>query len=167
MEELDTGLLLSKNNIQLHRNWFKEMTKLLGIIVQYKYPLENIKDYDLHGELKTSYSEPIRVGVIYNEHPNQWTMKKLGWVSELDEGLSIIHVPYDLPQLQVGSIFIIPAGVDGGEPRKFRVVKMSTIAVYPASVTCEIGPLFDSEFENSTKHDFTRTNFNAIKEEED
>ena len=165
MENFDTGLLLNKNNIQLHRNWFREMTKLLGIIVQYRYPIK--KDYDMYGELDANYSLPEPVGVIYDEHPNQWTMKKLGWVSELDEGLSIIHVPYDLKELQVGSIFVVPAGVDGGEPRMFRVIKMSTIAVYPASVTCEIGPLIKNDFESSQSQDFTRTNFNVLNEEED
>ena len=167
MENNDTGLLLNKSNIQLHRNWFKEMTKLIGIIVKYKYPMPAQKDYNLYGEIKTPYSEPITVGVIYDEHPNQWTMKKLGWVSELDEGLSIIHVPYDLKGLQVGSLFLVPPGVDGGEPRTFRVVKMSTIAVYPASVACEIGPMMETTFEESLAHDFTKTNFNAIVEEED
>lgn len=167
MEDRDTGLLLNKANIQLHRNWFKEMTKLIGIIVQYEYPLPDNKDYNLYGELKTAYSEPEPVGVIYDEHPNQWTMKKLGWVAEMDEDLSVIHVPYDLHGLQVGSLFLIPPGVDGGETRVFRVVKMSTIAVYPASVTCFIGPMIKDTFEESIARDYTRTNFNAIIEEDD
>lgn len=167
MENYDTGLLLNKADIQLHRNWFKEMTKLIGIVVGYKYPLPGNKDYNLYGELKTNYSEAIKVGVIYQEHPNQWTMKKMGWDSIMDEELSIIHVPYDLPGLQVGCLFLVPPGVDGGEPRLYRVVKMSTIAVYPASVACAIGPMMQDTFEESLAHDFTKTNFNAIIEEED
>jgi len=167
MENNDTGLLLNKQNIQLHRNWFKEMTKLIGIIVGYRHPLPDDKDYNLYGEIKTAYSEPIKVGVVYDEHPSQWTMRKLGWASEMDENLSVIHVPYDLPGLEVGCLFIIPPGVDGGSPRTFRVVKMSTTAVYPASVSCFIGPMMDDTFEESLAKDFSKTNFNAIAEEED
>ena len=165
MDERDTGLLLHKQDIQLHRTWFKEMTKLIGIIVKYKYPLKD-KHYNLHGEIDAHYSEPMTVGVIYDEHPNQWTMKKLGWNSELDEGLSIIHVPYDLKDLQVGSLFLIPPGVDGGEPRLFRVVKMSTTAVYPASVACEIGPMFENTFEKS-QFQHTNDNGNLLADDEE
>ena len=165
MEERDTGLLLHKQDIQLHRKWFKEMTKLIGIIVKYKHPLKD-KHYDLHGELQEHYSTPCEVGVIFEEHPKQWTMKKLGWVSELDEGMSIIHVPYDLEELQVGSLFLIPPGVDGGEPRLFRVVKMSTGAVYPASVTCEIGPMFESVFERSQLQ-HVDNNFSLLADDEE
>lgn len=58
------------------------MTKLLGINVIYRAPREG-KSYSGYGELESFYYEPILVGCIFNEHPNQWTMKKLGWDSEL------------------------------------------------------------------------------------
>ena len=81
MENLDTGLLLSKKDIELHRKWFVEMTRLLGINVLYRAPRES-KNYDLHGELDSKYYEPQVVGVIFQEHVDQKTMKKLGWNAE-------------------------------------------------------------------------------------
>jgi len=68
MENKDTGLLLNKNNLELQRKYFKEMTKLIGINVIYKAPRDS-KDYDLHGELDSKYYEPIKVGCIFDEHP--------------------------------------------------------------------------------------------------
>ena len=165
MDKVDTGLLLNPVNIKLHRQYFKEMTRLLGINVIYRAPRED-KHYNGHGELDTFYYEPQVVGCIYDEHPNQWTMKKLGWVAELDESTSVIHVPYDLPGLQAGALFIIPSALDHAAGRVFRVIKMSTITIYPASVACQIGPVYENTFEQS-QLDHSDNNFNLLADDED
>lgn len=77
MDNKDTGLLLNASNIKLHRQYFSEMVKLIGIQVLYRAPREG-KTYNGYGELDTFYYEPIKIGCIFNEHPTQWTMKKLG-----------------------------------------------------------------------------------------
>ena len=68
----------------------------------------------------------------------------MGWVAELQESSSIIHVPYDLPNLQVGAQFIVPCGIDHAKGRVFRVISMQNIMVYPASIACEIAPEYYS-----------------------
>ena len=73
----------------------------------------------------------------------------MGWMSELDENSSFIHVDYDLPNLQQGSMFIVPSGLDDGNGRLFRVVKMATSMVYPASITCEIVPEYTNAFDEA------------------
>lgn len=166
MENKDTGLLLNKNNLELQRKYFKEMTKLIGINVIYKAPRDS-KDYDLHGELDSKYYEPIKVGCIFDEHPTVWTMKKMGWNSELSDSLSVIHVPYDLEKLQVGALFIIPSGIDNGVGRLFKVIRMSTTMIYPASIACEIGPMYEDEIDNSLVQDFTKSNHNMLVDEEE
>ena len=165
MEGRDTGLLLNKEDIELHREYFKEMVELIGIIVLYRAP--KVKSQDLHGEIDAIYELPIPVGCIFDEHPTIWTMKKMGWNSELSESMSIIHVPYDLKGLQRGALFIIPSGIDGTKGRVFRVHRMSTSFVYPASIACEIGPVFENEFEKSNLHNFEETGFTLLREEED
>lgn len=149
MDNRDTGLLLDEHNIKLQREWFEEMCLLLGIRAMYRFPFPESKDRDINGELRAIYSDEVPVFVIYEENPPHKTMKKLGWVSELDEGLSIISVPYDLPNLQEGCLFSLPAGFDGAQRRVFKVIKMSGINIYPASITCEIGPIYDSDFDRS------------------
>lgn len=166
MDNKDTGLLLNGNNIKLHRQYFNEMVKLLGIQCIYRAPREN-KHYNGYGELDSFYYEPMVVGCIFEEHPKQWTMKKLGWNSELNEDVSLISVPYDTPKLQNGSLFIIPSGIDGAEGRVFRVLRMNTIGVYPASVTCVIGPMWTSVSEPSEVVDHKNNDFSLLNEEED
>lgn len=166
MNNSDTGLLLNKNNIKLHRDWFKQMTNLLGIKVIYRAPRES-KQYNGHGELESFYYEPIELGAIYDEHPNQRTMRKMGWDSELNDTSTIIHVPYDLEGLQVGALFDIPSGLDDAVARRFRVIKMHSIAVYPASITCELAPMWQNGMERTDVEDFTKTNFNVLIDPED
>ena len=159
------GLLLNKD-IKLHRIYFKQMVKLLGINCQYRFPL-NGKTYNLQGDLEASYSKPQTVGVIFQDHPDQKTLKKMGWVAELQEGSSIIHVPYDLEKLEVGALFEIPSGLDNAKPRLFRVISMQTIMVYPASIACEIAPEYFDTDEKTLTRDFTKTNFTVLVDHEE
>jgi hypothetical protein len=142
----DYGILLNKKNITLHRMWFKQCVALHGINCKYKAPLKN-KEYDIHGDLQTGYKPEIIVGCLFVEHPDQKSLKKAGWVAELQEGSSVIHVPYDLPDLQVGALFEVPSGLDNGKGRLFRVISMSNIMIYPASIACEIALEYESNDE--------------------
>lgn len=142
----DYGILLNENNIKLHRMWFKQCVALHGINCKYRAPVEN-KTYDRRGDLVTGYKPEILVGCLFVEHPDQKSLKKAGWVAELQEGSSIIHVPYDLPDLQVGSLFEVPSGLDSGKGRLFRVISMSNIMIYPASIACEIALEYESNDE--------------------
>lgn len=139
------GKLINKD-IKLHRMWFKQMVALHGINCKYRAPLPN-KTYDIYADLQTGYRPEIIVGCIFEEHPDQKSLKKAGWVAELQEGASIIHVPYDLPDLQVGALFDVPSGLDTSKGRLFRVISMSNIMIYPASIACEIALEYESNDE--------------------
>ena len=153
----DYGLLI-RGDIKLHRMWFKQLLTLHGINCKYRAPLPN-KANDIHGDLTTSYKPEIIVGCLFEEHPNQKSLRKAGWVAELQEGSSIIHVPYDLPDLQVGALFEVPSGLDNGKGRLFRVISMSNIMIYPASIACEIALEYESNDESHL--------INAAHEKED
>lgn len=141
------GLLLTPD-IRQHRQYFREMVKLLGIRVLYRAPKPG-KKYTTYAEIDAMYEQPILVGCIFDEHPSQRTLRKMGWMSELNENSSFIHVDYDLPGLQQGGMFIVPSGLDDGNGRLFRIVKMVTSIVYPASITCEIVPEYIDNFESA------------------
>lgn len=153
----DYGLLIGQD-IKLYRAWFKQMLALHGINCKYRAPLRN-KDHDMQGDLSTEYKPEIIVGCLFEEHPNQKSLKKAGWVAELQEGASMIHVPYDLPDLQVGALFEVPSGLDNGKGRVFRVISMSNIMIYPASITCEIALEYETNDEPRL--------FNVAHEQED
>lgn len=154
------GLLINKD-IKLHRFYFKEMVKLLGINCQYRAPMSN-KHFNKLGDLESDYFPAETVGCIFQEHPDQKTLKKMGWVAELQESSSIIHVPYDLKGLEVGALFSIPSGLDDAAPRLFRVISMQNIMVYPASIACEIAPEYQTTDELVSTRDFSKTNFNML-----
>lgn len=138
----DYGLLINKD-IKLYRSWFKQMTALHGINCKYWAPMPN-KTFDSKADLTSAYKPPIVVGCIFEAYPNQKSLKKAGWVAELQEGSSVIHVPYDLPDLQYGALFEIPSGIDNAEPRIFRVLSLSNTMIYPASISCEVALEYNS-----------------------
>ena len=77
MDEQNKYGLLLNDNIKLHRQYFKEMTELIGIKCIYKAPI-NAKTHDTHGDLDTHYYPSQLVGCIFQEHPDQKTLKKQG-----------------------------------------------------------------------------------------
>ena len=90
----------------------------------------------------------------------------MGWISELQENASVIHVPYDLDKLQQGWLFFIPSGLHNVPSRLFRVTKMSNSMVYPASITCEIVPEFENTYIEDNNN-FKHSSFNLLAEEDD
>ena len=161
MENIDTGLLLNKQNIQLYRMWFKQFLALHGLNVIHRAPRPG-KTYNGYGELDTFYYEPVGVSCIFDEHPNQKSMKKLGWNAELQDNPIVIHLPYDTEGLQAGSLIIIPSGLDNAQPRMFRVIQLSNIALYPCSISCELGLEWKNQEEKSETVDFSNSNFNVL-----
>ena len=158
--------ILNQTPVNLHRRYFEDMVKLRGVFCQYQFPLQN-KQYTVQGELSSSYSEPISVGCIFNDHIDQKTAKKLGWDSELQDQMTAISVPYDLENLQIGCLFKIPSAYDSTEGRLFRVVDMSAIAMYPASITCRLVQEYESTMTLAETHVFNNSDFNLLNQEDE
>ena len=159
------GLLLNQN-AKLHRQYFREAVKLIGIYVLYRAPKPG-KHYTQYNEIEDNYEEPLLVGCLFNDHPDQKTLKKIGWVAELQPNASLIQVDYDLPGLEQGALFIVPSGLDDGKGRLFRVISISNSMVYPSSVTCEIIPEYEDTMVEGYAYDYEFSDFNLIDEEED
>lgn len=158
------GSLLSPD-IKIYRKYFEEMVKLLGIQVVYYAPRPG-KHYTLQSEIATNFQDPEVVGVIFTEHPDQKSMRKLGWVSELQEGSSLISVPFDLHDIQAGALFAIPSGLDHTSGRLFRVTQLTNTMVYPASITCEIVPEYEDAIPSSKALDVTHNDFTFLRSED-
>ena len=165
MNETDKYGFLLTPDIKLHRQYFRELVKLQGIHVLYRAPLPD-KHWTTYAEIDSNYAKPILVGCIFVEHPNQQTMKKIGWVAELQENSSLIQVDYDLCALQVGALFIVPSGLDHAKGRLFKVVRMENSMVYPSSIICEIVPEYEDTFDNED-YNFENSDFNLLNEEDD
>ena len=165
MDNNDYGALMLEKNMKLHRHYFEEMCRLIGVKVIYRSPKQN-KKYTTYGEIDSNYEQPQSVWCIFEEHPDQQTMKKLGWNSELLENALIIHVPYDLPNLQQGSLFIVPSAIDNTKGRVFQVVKMTMSMIYPSSISCQIVPYYEDEF-TQTAFNYSQHNFNLLNGEDE
>lgn len=164
MEDSKYGMLYNKNAL-LHRQYFNEMVKLIGIQSIYYQPRPD-KHWTTYAEIKSNYFEPIVVGCIFNDHLDQRTMKKLGWVSELDTESYAISVPYDTPGIQVGSLFVLPSGLDDGKGRLFRVISMALNSIYPSSVTCRLVPEYEDTFSEDT-FNHKNNSFNLLNDEDE
>lgn len=159
------GLLINKD-IKLHRTWFKQMVALHGINCNYYAP-KTSSTFDIHGDLQANYFQPQTVGVIFEQYPDQKTLRKMGWVAQLQQGSSIIHVPYDLPNLQVGALFDIPSALQGAERRLFRVISMQTIMIYPASIACQIALEYETDTTESQVADFAQSDFTMLRDNQE
>ena len=159
------GLLLNKD-AKLHRQYFEEMVRLIGIYVLYRAP-KGDKTYTTYAELESNYEKPILIGCIFNEHLPQQTLRKMGWMSELDQSAAVIDVPYDLPGLQQGALFIVPSGLDTGKGRLFKVTKLTNSIIYPSSITCQIVPEYEDTIDDTTAYNYTATDFTLLNEEKD
>lgn len=161
MTDSNYGALLMGGNIKLHRHWFKEMARLIGVRVLFRTPKKD-KDYTTYGEIDARYEKPVAVWCIFEDHPDQQTMRKLGWNSELVPEAVIIHVPYDLEGIEQGALFIVPSGIDNAQGRVFQVTKLSTSIIYPASITCQLVPYYEDQFTpqnfNYSEHNFSLLN---------
>ena len=140
------------------------MINLIGIKVFYSAPKPG-KAYTNYAEIISNYYDPIEIGCIFEDHPTQQTLKKLGWVSELQENSSIIHIPYDTPEIQQGALFYLPGGLDNSKSRLFRVIKISNTMIYPSSISCEIVPEFENTF-TPEQYNYKHSSFNVLKEED-
>lgn len=157
--------LLIQPAIKLHRQYFREMVKLHGVYVLYRAPKKN-KHYTTYAELESNYEAPILVGCIFDQYPTQQTLRKLGWIAELQTDASLIYVDYDLPNLQVGSLFIIPSGIDTGKGRLFRVVTMKTNMIYPSSVVCQIVPEYEDTIIDDDFINYDDVSINKFNDEQ-
>lgn len=156
------GVLINPNT-KLHRSYFNEMVRLLGVNTKYRIPI--FGEYTQHGEYRAnSYTDPIIVGCIFQDKLDQKTSKKLGWDHNLLETAAVIHVPYDLEGLQVGCTFEIPSAYDNTKSRLFRVTNLSATMIYPASISCEIIPEYETKVEENSITDFSHSNFNLLRD---
>lgn len=159
------GILLN-DDAKLYRTWFIEAAELQGIKLIYRTPLKE-QVFDKYGEVDSPYSNPIITYGFFEDHPDQKTMKKMGWVAELQENSSFVHVRYDLPGLQIGSQFIVPSGLDNVPGRVFRVISMKAGMIYPASISCELALEYKDTSEKTEIYDFSQDTFTKLIDKED
>lgn len=136
---------LFQEDALIYREFFKEQAKLLGIQVKYQYPVD--MDYTLHGqEDPKGYSEPVDLDIIFDQSPKLKTLKKLGWISEdPSDKPYMIQVPYDTPNLQKGSLIILPSPLPLVPSKVFKITDITVDQILPDSWYCKVAPKFEKK----------------------
>jgi len=164
------GLLL-QNDLEIQRYYFNEALEYYGIDADYYQVKEPTTEFTSAGELSSYFYDPVPMRVIFDQVPKVNTLKKLGWVTELNQDSQpIIHVPFDTPGIQVGALFRIADPLRPGSGRLFRATKMTTGIIYPVAATLQIVAVVgDSPEETVTPYDGNKTIFidNTTEAEED
>lgn len=97
--------LIVPEEIDYLRQQFKFTVKQVGVLFQYRYPLNNKIDY-FNQPAPDGYSERMPVYGIFEGEPKLKTYRNLGWVVEKSDNLPfLIHVPFDVPHIQRGCLF--------------------------------------------------------------
>ena len=152
---------LTDKDVTLYRNWFREMTRLRGISVLYRYPIKI--DPTIHSEMISELSEPIPMDIIFETNPKTSTLKQIHWVSEFPNDKPYIAIlPYDAPNLSTEcTISIKPIDSLNDIYREFKITAINTIMEFPESWTCTLAPIFDTK-DNTPKNDYSNSNYNYI-----
>lgn len=156
---------LIKNDALIHRRYFKEVLRLMGIDGMYYQIKPGTSHYNESGEFSALYEKPIPCQFIFDQVPTVSTLKKLGWITELDREFPLVHVDYDLPDLQKGTLFLVEDPLREGKGRLFRVNKIQLGILYPVCATCQVAPVVGDVPENTLQPDnsINRNNSRGMK----
>lgn len=158
--------LLFNQDAKIYREFFKEQAKLLGIRVQYQYPVE--MEFTIHGqEDPMGYSEPIELDIIFSESPKLKTLRKFGWVSEdPSDKPYLIQVPFDTPNLQKGCLVTLPVPLPLVEGRVFKITDISVDQILPDSYYCKVAPKME-KMDAIKPEEYKEKSFTYLKVDED
>lgn len=154
--------LLVRDDSRIFRGYFSEMCKLHGISVAYQYVVKS--DMTIHSEDNSYLSSPIRIDILFDQQPSVDTLKRLGWVTELNTLQPIvINMPYNTPNLTVNARITIQS-IDGTpRPRVFKITTIQSDLEYPDAYTCSVVPVADQSYQ---KNQYTLVNTEKINEED-
>ncbi len=133
-----------QNDLTALRYQMQEVLDMYGIQAKY-YQIKPGHTFTVAGELSANYFDPIDCRVLFDQVPKVSTLKKLGWVTELDQAASLIHISFDTPGISHGAVFEIKDPLASDSGKLFRVTKLQTGILYPTFVTCQIVPVVGSE----------------------
>lgn len=137
------GLLVGKDST-IFRSYFDEMAKLIGIQVEYQYPID--MNFSLYGdENPLGFSEPELIDIIFDENPSIRTLKRYGWVTEGEERQPhTAQFSYNTKNLAKGCRIKISSNLyDKG--RLFVVTDITTNLEFPESYMCKLAPVFHNK----------------------
>lgn len=151
--------LLTGDDSTLFRQFFKEMSKLRGIRVDYIYPVE--EKITIHGEIQPKFSSIYPMDIIFETNPKVKTLKNYGWVSESpNDKPYIAYLPFDAPHIQTKARLQLPSIGGNKSGRWFEITDINESIEFPDAYICKLAPVFSS---NDPMLDYSETNNNYVE----
>ena len=150
--------LLNRSDSRIHRRFFSEMCKLIGMRVEYQYVVK--QSLTLHSEDNSDLSAPIPLDILFDENPSVDTLNKLGWMTELNmQQPVVVNLPYNTPHLTVNARITVESSDGTPRPRIFKITKLQSDLEYPDAYTCAMVPVLD-QYEQTNQ--YTITNYEKL-----
>ena len=129
-----------QNDLTALRYYMEEMLDMYGVPAKY-YQIKPGHKFTVAGEISAHYFNPTNCKVLFDQVPKISTLRKLGWLTELDQAASLIHIAFDTAGIAFGALYEIKDPLTPDSGRLFRVTKMQTGIIFPAFITCQIVPV--------------------------
>lgn len=139
-------MLIGEKTLKLKRGQFLSACKARGRNVRYYEPLDPYQPtlWNEWHEGHEKFKEAEGTRVLWHEHLDEWTLKRMGMIQTLNTGHPIVECPYSLRVLQ-GGIFTVQSGINKEEWIPYRVALMKTVDENVISITAELAPIMPGE----------------------
>lgn len=139
-------MLIGEKTLKLKRNEFLKACKVRGRAVRYYEPLDPYQPtlWNEWHEGHEKFKEAVETRVLWHEHLNEWTLKRIGMIQALNTDHPIVECPYSLQVLQ-GGVFTVQSGINKDEWLPYRVALLKTVDENVISITAELAPILKGE----------------------
>jgi hypothetical protein len=134
---------IGQKTLDLKRNEFKRACNFRGRVARYYKPLDEYNNTlwnEWHHGHKL-FKDPIETRILWHEHLNEWTLKRLGMIQVLNTDHAIIECPHMIEVVQ-GGVFTVRSGINKDEWLPYRVALLRTVDENVISITAELAPIY-------------------------
>lgn len=137
-------------DIDIQRRMFLEAAISTGVIVDFYRCISDISDF--YNDPNCRWEEPVKLPVIFDDHPKVKTLKALGWFTEDEDRPMLLYLPMykdwttkDLLDVRENSLIRIHY-FGQNIPAEFRITEKKMDSVYGVHWACKISPERLNEF---------------------
>lgn len=148
--------IIVNEDIDLQRRMFWEAAISTGIVVDFYRCKVDVSDFYQDPHLE--YDEPIRVPIIFDDHPKVKILKMYGWFTEDEDHPTMAYLPMysdwntkELLDVRENSLMRISYY---GQPRQadFRIMDKKMDSLYGVYWVCKLAPEMSNEFTLVNNH---------------
>ena len=137
-------------DIDIQRRMFIEAAISTGVIVDFFRCISDVSDF--YNDSNCKWEEPVKLPVIFDDHPKVKTLKALGWFTEDDERPMLLYLPMykdwitkELLDVRENSLVRIHY-FGQNIPAEFRITEKKMDSVYGVHWACKLSPERLDEF---------------------